>query len=137
MSIATSGSKSASMMTLTAALAAAYVSRNAVTSADMPMMIKCIYSALMSLQTKTLPDRTHAPRSKSEIADSIRYDRLVSFIDGKEYKSIKRHLSAHGITPDEYRSRYGLPRDYPLVSPGYAAARSHIAKKIYCRHQVH
>jgi predicted transcriptional regulator len=119
-----------SMMELTVGLTAAYVSRNAVPPEDIPVLIGRIHAVFSSIQTGTAPDAIRGLRSGSEVAASIRYDRLVSFIDGKAYKSLKRHLTAHGMTPDEYRSRYGLPRDYPMVSSAYATARSRIAKQI-------
>jgi predicted transcriptional regulator len=66
----------------------------------------------------------------SQIRKSITPDALISFIDGKAYKTLKRHLSANGFDPHSYRERYGLPRDYPLVVPSYAAQRSELARAI-------
>jgi predicted transcriptional regulator len=127
---AASGASSAPMVDQTAELLAAYVSRNALPSTDLPQAIRQIHAALSALQN----DASHAPApdlpNRSAIADSIRHDRLVSFVDGKAYKSLKRHLAAHGMTPDEYRRRYGLPSDYPMVSPAYAKLRSRIAREI-------
>ena len=117
------------MMEQTAALVAAYVSRNAIPPADLPNEIRRIHAALSALQGDAGQAPAPAPSARSAIANSIRYDRLVSFIDGKAYKSLKRHLTANGMTPDEYRSRYGLPSDYPMVSPAYAQLRSRIAKE--------
>ncbi len=118
------------MVEQTAALLAAYVSRNAVPPADLPQAIRQIHEALSALQSSTA--RAPAPDlpTRSAIAASIRHDRLVSFIDGKAYKSLKRHLTAYGMTPSDYRNRYGLPSDYPMVSPGYAKLRSRIAREI-------
>lgn len=117
------------MVEQTAALIAAYVSRNAVPPADLPQAIREIHAALLALQN----DAAQAPAldlpTRSAIAASIRHDRLVSFIDGKAYKSLKRHLTAHGMTPGEYRSRYGLSSDYPMVSTAYAKLRSRIARE--------
>jgi predicted transcriptional regulator len=125
-----SDANSTFMVEQTAALSAAYVSRNAVPPADLPQAIRQIHAALSALQN----DAAQAPApelpTSSAIAASIRHDRLVSFIDGKAYKSLKRHLTAHGMTPGEYRSRYGLPSDYPMVSPAYAKLRSRIAREI-------
>jgi predicted transcriptional regulator len=123
--------RSTSLMELTAALAAAYVSRNAVPAADMPGVVRRIHAALAALGTGTVSSPEPVLPTGSEIAASIRHDRLVSFIDGRTYKSLKRHLTAHGMTPGEYRTRFGLPRDYPMVSPGYAQVRSRIAKRSY------
>ncbi|MET3482386.1 MucR family transcriptional regulator [Methylobacterium sp. 1973] len=119
------------MVELTAALAAAYVSRNAVASEDLPTAIRCIHAALLAVQNGGASGPTFVLPTRSEIAASIRYDQLVSFIDGKPYKTLKRHLTAHGMTPSEYRRRYGLPDDYPMVSPGYAAVRARIANQLY------
>ena len=60
---------------------------------------------------------------------AIRPDFIISFEDGKHYKSMKRHLTRYGLTPDQYREKWGLPRDFPMVAPNYAAARSELAKK--------
>lgn len=116
---------------LTAELAAAYVSKNYVSLADLPEAIRCIHSALLNLQTVTSSSPERHFSTSVEVAASIEFDRLISFIDGKAYKSLKRHLTAHGLTPDEYRRRYGLSRDYPMVSPGYAQLRSRIASQTY------
>ena len=126
-----SGAQPASLAALTATLTAAYVSRNAVTPAHMSMLIRQIHEALLALQPETIPVPALERPTSSEIAASIKYDRLISFVDGKAYKSLKRHLTAHGMTPGEYRTRYGLPRDYPMVSPGYATVRSRIASRAY------
>jgi predicted transcriptional regulator len=66
----------------------------------------------------------------AQIRKSISDEGIVSFIDGKPYKTLKRHLTKHGLTPQAYRQRYGLPADYPMVAPGYAAQRSALAKEI-------
>lgn len=124
------------MVEQTAALLAAYVSRNAVPTADLPRAIREIHAALSALQNDAARAPTSDPLTRSAIAASIRHDRLVSFIDGKAYKSLKRHLTAHGMTPGEYRSRYSLPSDYPMVSPGYAKLRSRIAREIQFGHKA-
>ena len=68
--------------------------------------------------------------SAAQIRRSVTDEALTSFIDGNSYKTLKRHLAAHGLTPEQYRSQYGLPADYPMVAPGYAAHRSALAKAI-------
>lgn len=68
--------------------------------------------------------------SAAQIRKSVTDDGIVSFIDGKTYKTLKRHLSTHGLDPRSYRERYGLPADYPMVAPSYAAQRSALAKQI-------
>ncbi len=72
----------------------------------------------------------------AQIESSIQQDGLISFIDGRSYKTLKRHLTAHGLTPERYRAKYGLPADYPMVAPGYAAKRSEIAKAIQLGHKA-
>ena len=72
----------------------------------------------------------------AQIEASIQHDGLISFIDGRSYKTLKRHLTAHGLTPERYRAKYGLPADYPMVAPGYAAKRSEIAKAIQLGHKA-
>ncbi len=74
-------------------------------------------------------EKAHRP-TNAEIRKSIGRDGLVSFIDGKVYKTLKRHLSSHGLDPESYRERFGLPSDYPMVAPSYAARRSALAKEI-------
>ncbi|MET3415162.1 MucR family transcriptional regulator [Methylobacterium sp. 1030] len=118
------------MVEQTAALLAAYVSRNEVPPADLPQAIRQIHAALSALQNNAARVPVLDLPTSSAIAASIRHDRLVSFVDGKAYKSLKRHLASHGMTPGEYRRRYGLPSDYPMVSPGYAKVRSRIAREI-------
>ena len=127
---AASYASSAFMVEQTAALIAAYVSRNAVPLADLPEAITQIHAALSALQSGAGQAPARNRPTSAEIAASIRYDRLISFIDGRAYKSLKRHLTAHGMTPGEYRDRFGLPNDYPMVSPGYAKLRSRIAREI-------
>ena len=114
----------------TGALVAAYVARNAVPAAELPTLIVRIHTALAHLSVTAAVDGSSVVRpSPAEIATSLGQEYLVSFIDGRPYRSIKRHLAAHGLTPDRYRDRYGLPAEYPMVSPGYAAVRSRIAKQ--------
>jgi predicted transcriptional regulator len=123
-------------LVLTATLTAAYISRNAVTPSHIATVIGQIHSALKSLQLAAMPDAALQHPTNLEIDASIKYDRLISFIDGKAYKSLKRHLTAHGMTPEDYRARYSLPSDYPMVSPGYATVRSRIARRAYSRFEV-
>ncbi|MFK5595862.1 MucR family transcriptional regulator [Methylobacterium sp. HMF5984] len=98
--------------------------------ADLADTIRHIYATLQALQSGEAQTPVFVLPTRSAIAASIRHDRLVSFIDGKAYKALKRHLTAKGMTPSEYRSRYGLPEDYPMVSPAYAKIRSRISKRI-------
>jgi predicted transcriptional regulator len=119
---------------LASGIAAAYVSNNAVPTAELPKLIASIHTALTDLgngasAAQQPADVVETPNA-GEIRKSVRPDAIVSFIDGRSYKTLKRHLSAHGLDPRSYRERYGLPADYPMVAPNYAATRSALAKAI-------
>ena len=119
------------LIELTADIICAYVSGNVVTAAELPKVIDYVHMALVDMQNlNKMQENVVIAASLSAIISSVRHERLVSFIDGKQYKSLKRHLTAHGLTPERYRARYGLPADYPMVAPSYAAQRSQIAKAI-------
>ncbi|MCJ2087188.1 MucR family transcriptional regulator [Methylobacterium sp. E-005] len=119
----------------TASLVAAYVSRNAVGAGELPALIDQVHTAITVLQNGTSGSGWTGP-SAAQIEASIQHDGLISFIDGRPYKTLKRHLTAHGLTPERYRAKYGLPADYPMVAPGYAAKRSEIAKAIQLGHKA-
>jgi predicted transcriptional regulator len=95
----------------------------------LPALIGAVNAALVSLTAA--PGDEDPPRpSAAAVRKSIRPDGLMSFIDGKRYTMLKRHLTIQGMTPDEYRQRFGLPNDYPMTAPAYSAQRSALAKKI-------
>lgn len=114
----------------TTAIVAAYVSRNHVAVADVPALIARVHTAITDLASpKRLPrDEPLERPDAARIRKSVRHEALVSFIDGKTYKTLKRHLTAHGLDPHSYRTRYGLPADYPMVAPSYSETRSNLAK---------
>jgi predicted transcriptional regulator len=122
-------------ISLASAIVAAYVSNNAVRTTDLPEVIASVHAAITGLSSGGIP-AVAAPKvaverpSAPQIRKSIHPDGLVSFIDGKTYKTLKRHLTSHGLDPRTYRERYGLPADYPMVAPNYAAQRSALAKAI-------
>src|ERR1700709_1407350 len=121
----------------TASLVAAYVSRNAVGVGDLPVLIDQVHTAISVLQGGASgAGASWTGPTASQIEESIQHDGLISFIDGRSYKTLKRHLTAHGLTPERYRTRYGLSADYPLAAPGYAAKRSQIAKAIRLGHKA-
>jgi len=129
--------KSQCLIEHTTALVAAYVIRNHLPSAELPSVIDSIHAALRALSTaQKLDDESVVTPTVAEIAASVRHDRIVSFVDGRPYKSLKRHLTAHGLTPERYRAQYGLPADYPMVAPSYAARRSQIAKATWLGHKA-
>ena len=111
---------------------AAYVSNNSVPSAELPSLIASIHDALHSIGAGPVAttDETVERPTPAQIRKSIRPDGLISFIDGKSYKTLKRHLTKHGLDPQSYRERYGLPSDYPTTSANYSAQRSALAKSL-------
>jgi predicted transcriptional regulator len=115
---------------LTAGIVAAYVSRQAVAAADLPGLMRTVRDGLVALQDPAAAKPEGFRLTATEIRKSMTADALISFIDSKPYKTLKRHLTAHGLTPDGYRARFGLPDDYPMVAAGYAAKRSALAKAI-------
>jgi predicted transcriptional regulator len=109
----------------------AYVSHNSVPAAELTNLISSIYSALLSLDQGGASKASEIEKpSPAQIRKSIEPDALISFIDGKPYKALKRHLTGNGMTMKEYRERYGLPRDYPSVAASYSEQRSALAKSL-------
>lgn len=113
----------------------AYVAHNPIPAAELPALISSVHAVLQRLAGAVAAepaDKAPAVQrpSAAEIRRSIGKDGLVSFIDGKVYKTLKRHLTSHGLDPIAYRERYGLPDDYPMVAPSYAERRSALAKEI-------
>ena len=116
------------LVELAADIVSAYVSNNSVPTGDLPALINEIHSALRNAGT---PAAVKAPRGEPAVPIKkwITGDYLISLFDGKKYKSLKRHLrTSHKMTPQEYRSYWNLPPDYPMVAPNYAKARSELAK---------
>jgi len=116
------------LMSLTADIVSAYVTRNAVPAGDLPGLIGQVHSSISALAAGR-PAVVEAPTPAVPIKKSITPDYIVCLEDGKKFKSLKRHLgSAYDMTPDQYRQKWSLPADYPMVAPNYAAARSALAK---------
>ena len=114
---------------LTADIVAAYVVKNAVQRADLPSLIATVHSALSQAGRGATEQPNEESRPAVPIKKSITPDFLISLEDGKRYKSLKRHLrTSYNLTPDQYRAKWGLPADYPMVAPNYAKARSQLAK---------
>lgn len=117
------------LIELTADVVAAYVSNNPVPVADLPSLIGQVNSALRSAASGTSEPEPQVLKPAVPIRKSVTPDYIVSLEDGKKFKSLKRHLATHyNLTPDAYRAKWGLPADYPMVAPNYAAARSALAK---------
>ena len=118
------------LIDLTADIVSAYVTRNNVPVAGLPNLITSVHASLSGLgQPAATPTEDHKV-TPGQIRKSVTPDAIISFIDGTSYKSLKRHLTSNGLTPDEYRRKYGLPRDYPMVAATYAAQRSELAKSL-------
>jgi len=114
---------------LTASVVSAYVSHNPIPSTDLPSLINQIYAALVSAGGSAREVKPEVLRPAVPIRKSVTPDYIISLEDGKKFKSLKRHLmSRYGMTPEDYRAKWGLPADYPMVAPNYAAARSTLAK---------
>jgi len=116
------------LIVLTADISAAHVSNNSVAISDLPVLISNVHDSLVSISAKSdVPEQEPAV----PIKNSIKKDYIVCLEDGKKLKMLKRHLMTHyKMTPDDYRAKWGLPADYPMVAPSYAEVRRGLAKKI-------
>jgi len=120
------------LVELTADLVSAYVSNNPVPVSDLSALVAQVHHALKSLGA-TAEETPHQekPAPAISVRKSVTPDYIVCLEDGKKFKSLKRHLATHhGMTPEDYRARWNLPADYPMVAPAYAAARSQLAKQM-------
>jgi len=116
---------------LTANIVSAYVSNNTVASAEIPNLITQVYSALMRISSGQTAPPAEPLKPAVAVKRSVTPEYIVCLEDGKKFKSLKRHLrTQYGITPEQYREKWGLPPDYPMVAPNYAAARSQLAKQM-------
>ena len=116
---------------LTAAIVSAYVSNNSVPTADLPALIGQVHSALTRVSSGHGDTSSEPPKPAVAVKKSIAPDYIVCLEDGKKFKSLKRHLrTQYNMTPEQYREKWGLAPDYPMVAPNYAAARSHLAKQM-------
>jgi predicted transcriptional regulator len=118
------------LITLTSDIVAAHVSNNSVAVGDLPTLITNVYSALAGLnQPEAVAEP--APEPAVSVRASVKNDHIVCLEDGKKLKMLKRHLATrYNMTPEQYRARWNLPADYPMVAPAYAEKRRELAKKI-------
>ena len=118
------------LLTLTADIVAAHVSNNSVAVNDLPNLIQNVHAALSGISGRpSAPEEK--PQPKVSIRSSVKPDYIVCLEDGKKQKMLKRHLMTnHNMTPAEYREKWGLPADYPMVAPNYAEQRRTLAKSI-------
>lgn len=119
-------------MVATGDIVAAYVSHNHVAAADLPHLIATVHQTLGALGTNAPAVQEEAVEkpSAAQVRKSIQPDAIISFLDGRRYKTLKRHLAAHGFSPATYRERFGLAADYPMVAPSYSEKRSNLAKSL-------
>jgi predicted transcriptional regulator len=116
---------------LTAEIVTAYVSNNPVPPSELSSLIASVHSALKSLSTAKVEAQPEPQQPAVNPKRSVFPDYIICLEDGKKFKSLKRHLAAHhGMTPEEYRTKWNLPGDYPMVAPAYSEARSAMAKKM-------
>jgi predicted transcriptional regulator len=122
--------RSDNQIELTAEIVSAYVSNNPVPASDIANLIASVHASITSLR-KTSEPAVEVQKPAVSVKKSLTDDYLICLEDGQRFKSLKRHLMTHyGLTPDAYREKWNLPRDYPMVAPTYAAARSQLAKNM-------
>lgn len=116
---------------MTTEIVAAFVGNNKATSEELVELIRSVHRALAGLASGQIEKAGERPKPAAPINKSVHDDYIICLEDGKKLKMLKRYLrSTYGMTPDEYRKRWGLPADYPMVAPSYAARRSEFAKRI-------
>ncbi len=120
--------QSSELLQHTTRIVAAHVANNPITATDIPSLIATVHQTLVTLGPE---EPAPKPKPAVPIKQSVKPEYIVCLEDGKKLKMLKRHLNtAYNMTPAEYRERWGLPRDYPMVAPNYAKTRSELAKKI-------
>jgi predicted transcriptional regulator len=122
----------ARLITLAADIVSAYVSNNHVQSAELPKLLSDVHEAICGVSTNgAAAAETGPPKATAqEIRRSVTADYLVSFEDGKQYKTLRRHLTLRGLTPEQYRAKWGLAPDYPMTSQSYSEQRSELARAL-------
>lgn len=119
------------LVSLSADIVSAYVTNNSVPTAELAGLIASTHAALLALGQEIVEPVAEKPVPAIPVKKSITADYLICLEDGKKFKSLKRHLrTAYDMTPQEYRAKWGLPADYPMVAPSYAEARSNLAKQM-------
>jgi len=119
------------LIDMTVEIVSAYVGNNPIGAAEIPSLIQQVHSALNSATRGGMEPAKEPLKPAVPVKKSVTPDYIVCLDDGKKFKSLKRHLRTHyNMTPDEYREKWGLPKDYPMVAPNYAQARSNLAKEM-------
>lgn len=117
------------LIELSTEIVSAYVSHNAVSPTDLPKLIAEVHGALRALQNNEVPVQVEELKPAVPVRKSVAADFIICLEDGKKFKSLKRHLRTHyNLSPEEYREKWNLPADYPMVAPSYSATRSKLAK---------
>jgi len=117
------------LIELSAEIVCAYVSHNALSPTDLPKLIAEVHTALNGLHSFEVPEPVEELKPAVPVRKSVAPDYIICLEDGKKFKSLKRHLRTHyNMSPEEYREKWGLPADYPMVAPNYSATRSRLAK---------
>ncbi len=117
------------LIELSTEIVSAYVSHNSVSPGDLTRLISDVHGALRALQTNEVPAPVEELKPAVPVKKSVASDYIICLEDGKKFKSLKRHLRTHyNLSPEEYREKWGLPADYPMVAPSYSATRSKLAK---------
>ena len=125
------GGRGGDLLRLTTGIVGAYVSAHALPPTSMRDLIRAVHGALCGLGRETAAPAAERPRPAAPISRSVQHDYIICLEDGKKLKMLKRYLRArYGLSPEDYRRRWGLRPDYPMVAPAYAARRSDFAKKI-------
>lgn len=121
-----------SVIKMTAGIVSAFAANNTLSANDLPNLIKQVHSALSGITSGASAEAPSAPQTPAvSVRKSITPQFLICLEDGRKFKSLKRHLQTkYGLTPDAYRSKWNLPKDYPMVAPDYAASRSALAKSM-------
>lgn len=120
-----------SVIEMAADIVSAYVGNNTVSVNDLPVLIKNIHDALKGVSEGATAEPIAPQTPAVSVRRSITPDALICLEDGRKFKSLKRHLQTkYGMSPDDYRAKWGLPKDYPMVAPNYAASRSALAKQM-------
>jgi predicted transcriptional regulator len=124
------GAKSPGLLRMTADIVSAYVGHNSVPSNQIADLVRAVHSSLYELSNGAAPAPDAPPKPAVPVKRSVHDDYIVCLEDGKKLKMLKRYLrSTYGMSPDEYRAKWGLPPDYPMVAPKYAEQRSAIARR--------
>lgn len=118
------------LVRLTSTIVGAYVENNTISMGHLPELVQQVHGALQRLGQPETPEVETPSLTPSQIRKSITHEAIISFEDGRPYKTLKRHLSSRGLTIAEYKAKWGLPEDYPTTAPAYSETRSSMAKSL-------